>query len=45
MHWGVAIAYLEWRQAIASTGDDAFALCFEVDGDSLSVTETEDLSE
>lgn len=45
MHWGVTVNYLEWRRAIANTGDDAFALCFEVDGDSLSVTDTEDLSE
>ena len=45
MHWGVTISYLEWRQSVANTGDDAVAVCFEVDGDNLSVNETEDWSE
>lgn len=45
MNWSVTIAELEQRIARAATGDFGFALCFEVDGDILSLVETEDWSE
>lgn len=44
-HWGITLGEIFYRQHLAAMGENAMLLCFEVDGDSLSVTGTEDLSD